>query len=358
MMSKNFVTSVTAATLALSVSACKMVRNIDETHDATVAMHGTTQAMAQTTATMSKTTGELLGATGTMHRDSREVVLKNLRSDSLKRMVEAETMDKKIDESEAYQESFEFQKWNPKMETPLERGALFAQAASEYVHEAREMLRTHVSQMDDKKVSGTKRDDESKNLYAFVAAMHELNDDQKAMALQGLIMPVSMFEILGNGLRENHEVAQGKRHYTELSPSAVVVGQAYQDVVYLMQIRMNVLAARPLSSISNISSEKLLGLAGRITGARMEFFPWKAKVEKLTVAQFHEFTDQINQSRRTRDLLISIGVTPDADEQIVKTYLKMKLDSESAKSVGPQNQDAVEGFKLALESLLGQKLRQ
>ncbi|MBL7717050.1 MAG: hypothetical protein JNL01_16415 [Bdellovibrionales bacterium] len=357
-MSKQISIFTMAATLALTTSACKMVRNMDEMHDSTQKMSGTTEKMAQTTETMSKTTDKLLDATEGMLEDTRPAFAKTAREVIIESMMKKDSMEAKLSESAALQYAFEFQKWNPRMETQQEREILFAKAVREYVRNAREYLNIHISDLDDAKVSAAKKDEEHRNLYAYVATMHKIDDTQLLKAQEEKFQPVSLFDILANGLRENAEVAHGMRHESELSLSAQAVGSVYQDVIYLMQVRMNFLAAMPLSAVSKIASEKLLGLSGKLTGLRMLVAPWEARVEDLTVVQFRDYATMINKARETRDLLMSIGVAPKADKKVAKIYLNMKLDAKSAKAVGPASQAAVEDFKLSIEALLGQKLRQ
>ncbi len=323
--------------LASMTTACTMIKNLDEMHDSTKSMGETTKGMADTTSHMSDTTNHMSDTTDALYTDSRQGGSATLRRDNLISMKQADSIEDKLAKSAEFQYGFEFQLWKPGIDSAEKRELLYESAVIEYVREARELIHGNIHDMDSASVSPTGMSDDKFNLYAYVGAMHKLNPNQEAAAAKLGYPTVSMFDILHEGLLKVQMVKKGLMREEELPRYAREVSRAYQDIIYLMQVRQNFLAALPLGFISHATDERFFGAAGRVAAARMLMLPWKAELEGLTASQLAYFGLMMDKASATRDLLIEMNEEIRADKMIVKIYKKRIFHSENT-GAGPEGE--------------------
>lgn len=103
-----------------------MKKNLDEMHDATVAVGKQTPAMKQTT-------DELKELTCTMYRSLRQGNAKMSRDQDLVDMRKAEEISEKLAEASEYMQGFEYQVWSPSCENVISREKVMEQAVREFL---------------------------------------------------------------------------------------------------------------------------------------------------------------------------------------------------------------------------------
>ncbi len=325
--------------LASLTTACTMVKNLDEMHDATKSMGDTTKGMADTTSHMSGTTDGMALTTSALYKDSRQGGSATIRKDNLIAMKQADSIEDKLAKSAEFQYGFEFQLWKPGIDSEETREQLYESAVIEYVREARELISGNVHDMDSASVAPTGTSDSKLNLYAYVGAMHKLNPNQEADAAKLGYPPTSMFDILHDGLLKVQMVKKGIMKEADLPRYAREVSRAYQDIIYMMQVRHNFLAALPLGFISHATDDRIFGIAGRVTAARMLAFPWNAELSGLTASQLAYYSLMMDKASDTRDLLVEMNEDVRTDGMITKIYKKRVFHAEDAQSAGPEGEN-------------------
>jgi hypothetical protein len=164
------------------------------------------------------------------------------------------------------------------------------------------------------------------------------------------VKPLSIFDLVTGGLELSNAVAQGKMLRSELPEHAIEVERAKQDLIYLLQLRQNFLAALPLGFISKTNDSMFAALNNAL-------FNWKVNFDGLTSSQLDYYNLMLEKSLETRQALIRAGVQPKTDKllaRVIKNSMKKWPEQGDHRSAGEAGDDLVKGLKAKYEAFLAQ----
>lgn len=380
----------------MSVS-CKQVKQVEEMHDKTIIMSentasmagttanmaavtatmsqnmsemlATTASMAQTTSQMANTTSEMAATTASMSQttqnmellteDLRELsawmfnILKQgdtsrLRDEAIKDMMAAESFPRKSLMATKYFYAFEYQIWNsPRFKSNIDtlqiREKLKAAAVIEYAKTLSEFLPK------DREVIGTSGDEQMKNLYALVAAMHKVNDYQQDL-IQGdkssrPLNIINMFTILDEALSILPKLENGEITRDQLTASQIEVLREEDTFVYALKLRFKFLPTFALARISGIEDASLL------EKAKMLYLKWDPnflKKGEMNLEEIHYASEILLKAKETKNLLEKCGVKLPLDKKVIKIFKNMNR--------GTISQENLQGEALTKATLINRSL--
>ncbi|MEK6704238.1 MAG: hypothetical protein AABZ06_00455 [Bdellovibrionota bacterium] len=335
-------TSAVIATIVFS-SGCSVTKNMNEMQDATQKMKDNTQEMSQTTQEMSHntkemndntrgmrdTTSEMLETTTSLrdtidatYRVLRQGDAMSARSARLKMMEESRVLDAKISEAAKYFMAFEFQLINDfgtdlnvdtRQQYYLSATLEFLSDLKRYIYKSREVL-------------PSSNNADMQNLYAFSAAVSMINPNEEVLAEKHGWEKISMLTLLEESLKQKSALEQGliTEENIQLYQRAVLTES--EDVIYLLRLRANFLAAAALGKIADLNTGGFFDIPGHFRKLRLWMFKWKVDFSKFNTIQIRTYTKWLNQANETRDFLKQIGIEAKINEKMLKVYKNMQFD--------------------------------
>lgn len=320
---------LTLTALMAGLSSCQL----DDMADSTSDMQKTTGEMADTTGRMADTTEEMADTTNKMasimdimnesvsytYEDLRPGNSLTIRRQQIFSMNQIERLEGKLLEAAPYFKSFEFQIWKRfEWDNEEKRLVLFDEGVEEFLLDVGRYV------PEDRAPDPTSTANEMKNLCALAATMEQMNSNQPIQAKVKNFKPVSMIDLLQDGLNMRKDVESGKVRVEDLPTYQRKVLEYAPDAIFILQLRANFYATMALTQISDIQKTGITGLLEKID---MYFTDWNAKIGRLEMAQIKRATAWMNESNRIRDYLLSIDVHPKINSTVKKLYRNMKINA-------------------------------
>lgn len=297
----------------IGLSSCQMKKNLDEMHEATVAV--------------SATSGRLENQTVEMYDALKQGDSLTARRNGLVALSEAADPSKKISEAAKYFMSFEFQLWSASgQDTAERRQELLATGAKEFLREVQEFIEPN--QVDPKPTA--QAGDRNQNLNAISVALHFINPKQTEMLHRNPgYKEVSMYSIIKDGLAAGAEIAAGKKTLRDF-PAHVREVLVYERVATLLvQARYNYYGAMALGKVTPIRSAsphlKMIGLETSLPNQiRMRYQPWALDISKVGATELEETARYLEGGLKAFDFMRSVGIEPRLNRDLAKIYKNMK----------------------------------
>ena len=321
--------------LLVSVS-CSMKKNLDD-------MHEKTTSMAETTETMSNRmveTNDLMGWLGTLTKQGDGF---KIRTDAMRELKNAHTLNKKIEAAIAYLYAFEFQLYSPKNLVNVDvvrlREMLIAHAVAELGKTLPELLPTGSRW----KLDATDDSNRNLTLMALSAVLHRVNYLQVEQLNGTTMRPLSMLDILVESLAKKDRLNSGEITRDDLSETDREVLREEQAFKHLLRLRFKTLPVIAIGRISHIQNgffSKLdmlfttwtpqfatvgeLGAPVAARGARRET---NTNFSDLNLEQIEYAADVISEANRTRRHLETIRSVVKLDSKIERILRNMETRS-------------------------------
>jgi hypothetical protein len=303
--------SVFAITLSMAVSACSMKEQLDEMHDATVAVPKKLDGMKKTTDDMETTTC-------TMYRSLRQGNSKLSRDQDFEDIVRAEDISGKLAEAAEYMQGFEFQVWAANCDSELSRDEVIEQFAKELLAKMQGFT------SDRETVGATKTSDKMQMLYALAATLHYENALQKNLLKGTEYAALRPLDVLVKGLEFDRARTRGEQEATQIPAYAAVVGKYQKDAVYLLRLRQNFLMAYAYALADSDSfgnSPNLMNKIVRIVKTDVMNRAWTPKLKNRTSTEIDErITMALDYAMEAHVALAKLGFEPMVDARVAELW--------------------------------------
>ncbi len=327
------------------LTGCGVKKQLDEMHDATMdlrdtskqlqentaGMKGTTEKMAGTTDGLSTKTTGLGEVTSEMYDGLKQGNTFMIRDAALRQLKENPDMGQKIKAACAYNAAQDFQLWSG-LGQDVQKAREFdaAQAMIEYFKDIHGFvvdgdLEPHPLQ---EEITGKlfgfyRQESTANNVKAFNAmalCIYKTNPKQDEMLAKHPEMKEMTFRsILKESLMAGKLIREGSKKLEDFPPYVKEVLLYEEVAIALLQGHMNMAAAVALERVSPISN-------GAIPYLKMNFGSWTMNLKKYNEIEINEFSRYINEGTlQTAEFLLSLGVKPKFDSQLVKMYDHMKI---------------------------------
>jgi hypothetical protein len=263
-----------------------------------------------------------------MYVDMRQGDSATLRMRALERLEKTEAVEGKIMDAATYFMSFEFQLWKGTgcdSQEKLQR--LYSDSIEQFFKDAKRYYDDHERAHPTlNPITGA-----PKNIQALAAAMYLPNPNQADDAKARGAVPISFLRVVENALKAEKKVNSGELMPAEI-PRYIHEALVHRDdIVYMLNVRMNTMAAAVLAKFTGIEEDR--GLINKLRSLNevsvLMFNDWTAPIDKLSVSQLREFTEYLSWSNQARDFLRSIGEEPKADGMILRMYRHMKFPAQA-----------------------------
>ena len=325
----------------LLAGACSVKKNVDDMHDKTIEMADTTQELQQSTAE----TKDVLVCVSAIQKQGGGY---ELRSKAFERMQEADSFNLKLKEAKAYYYAFDFQIASYTDASCLNMLEIRKELAGLAVSELGKTLPEVMPSGTSWRLDATKTGSKNESLMALSAALHEINVFQGPQAEPFGLRPISMFELLAEGLLKKSSVNSGRLSRDNLTPADKEVLREEQVFTHLLQLRMRTLPVIALGRVSNIQD-------GLLEKFGMLFFSWKPRFDELNAEQINYAALIIERALETRALLTRLDVESKLDSKVERILKKMKTGEVREKLdvvVDSEKVSALDRFDSAIAKLL------
>ncbi|NDF16018.1 hypothetical protein EB061_11990 [bacterium] len=173
---------------SLAVSGCSLKKQLDQMHDATVAVPDKMESMKTTTDEMKTTTC-------TMYRSMRQGSSKLSRDQDFEDIVRSQNIAGRLAEAAEYMQGFEYQVWAQVCADELPRDIVLEQAMKELLAK----LQSYAGNRDD--VSATQSSPEMQVMYSLAATLHYVNSLQASLLGNSGDKVLRPMDLLVDGLR-------------------------------------------------------------------------------------------------------------------------------------------------------------
>jgi hypothetical protein len=325
----------------LLTGACSVKKSMEQMHDKTIQMADTTQEL-QTSATETK---DVLVCVSAIQKQGGGY---ELRSKAFERMQEADTLNLKLKEAKAYFYAFDFQIASYSDASCMNMLDIRKELAGLAVSELGKTLPEVMPSGNSWRLDATKSGSKNESLMALSATLHEINVYQGPQAEPFGLRPISMFELIAEGLLKKSSVNNGRLSDDMLTPADKEVLREEQIFTHLLQLRMRTLPVIALGRVSNIQD-------GLLEKFGMLFFTWKPRFEELNGEQINYAAAIIERALETRTLLTRLDVESKIDSKVERILKKMKTGRVREKLdsvVDSEKISALDRFDVAIAKLL------
>lgn len=338
-MSRSYSSSAFTAAFAaalLSASSCKLKKDMDEMHDATLGMEKITEGMSKTTCVM--------------YRSLRQGNAKLSRDQDLEDMRQRESIPGRLAEAAEYMQGFEYQVWSPTCVDETPRDVALEQNVREMIAKIQDFIK------DRSKVSATQKSDNAEMLYALAGTLHYTN------VLQGDFLKgtehtvLRPFDILVKGLELDQARNRGESVTENLPTWAEIVGNYSTDVKYLLRIRANFLMAYAYALTDGDefgNPPNAVEKIWRVASAKLLSKKWKPNLNARTATEIRgRITAAMKYSVETRAALVKLGIEPMTDETILKVWKNADFSGFDLTSMDKSPSAEVRGKSKAIRELI------
>lgn len=342
---------VLLTSLSITASGCKMIKNMDEMHDATVGMRKTTEGMSETTEKMYDGMNETKYISKQMLLGMRPKEARDTRNKEWKYLLESKTMSEKLDAAASFVQAMEFQSFEPRFEDEVDRQALFKTGLEELVQKSRSLIKNR------DKTSATQSSARMQNLYALAAQLHKVSLHQEEKAQEWGFTPMSVYDVAIQGMKNQWALTQniGSVNDYETNTSTTIAARWMEDMTYLLRVRANFLAAYVfvmMAADTNGDEPSKLDKIWTVVKTSVFKKKWSTNLYYRNTKQIEYYNFILNLALTTRNDLYDLGITPMTDEKIVKILEKADFsDVEGQVAPSPNEPKSIKEKRRALEEL-------
>jgi hypothetical protein len=367
---KRVVSQVLNLTIAVSIgaafSACGVKKNMDEMHDATVAMNDkmdeTNKQITKTNAQMGETevqivnTNDQMGDTKkiiddtkllivqqveisrqlqqqTQELDAKTAYLKatsealykdlrqgnslTIRSQRLQEMERTPVIEAKILEAGEYFMAYEFQLFKFfGFDNSVNVDNLKNQAIEQFSRDVRRYMHGSTA-IEMKSPSG-----DQYNLYALAVAMHRINPNEEQLIKDQKVPQVTIMHMI--------ESALDRKAQLDTDPSKKLTWEHQVltnegDMVYMLQLRANFLAGMVLEKISGIQE------VGDLTKVCRLIWSYDVDLTRPNLSQLQEYESWMSESVRVKEFLTQHGYSARIDGKTATLFRNMNVETVGAR---------------------------
>jgi hypothetical protein len=167
--------------------------------------------------------------------------------------------------------------------------------------------------------SALDKDNDMQTLYAFAAAMHEINlsqynnlQNKKEKDLQ----IESFFDVVANSLLKKAQDSEGLIAEDELSLVDKEVLQTTRKLISVLKLRYQILHVVALGRMANIPKKKFAKL---ITKIQMRYFTWEP-ISNMGTEEMNYINRVFARAEKTKSLLNAIGETVEVDSDVKEIF--------------------------------------
>jgi|GEM_PF-4315651 len=327
----------------LLTGACSVKENMDSMHEKTIQMADTTEELQQSTAE----TKDVLAWVSIVQKQGGGY---EIRSKAFERLQAAETLNLKLKEAKSYYYAFDFQIANYTEISGVDLIELRNELTGLAVAELGKALPEVMPSGTRWKLDATKSGNKNESLMALSATLHELNVLQGPQAEAAGLRPISMFDLLAEGLLKKNSVNSGRLSADMLTEADKSVLREEQIFTHLLQLRMRTLPVIALGRVSNIQD-------GLLQKFGMLFFTWKPRFDDLNAEQINYAATIIEEALKTRELLTRLDVDSKIDSKVERILKKMKTADMREKLddvIDAEKISALDRFDVAIDKLLAE----
>lgn len=288
-----------------------MKQQLDQMHDATVAVPDKLSGMKTTTEEMKVTTC-------TMYRSMRQGNAKLSRDQDFQDIVRAEDIAGRLAEAAEYMQGFEYQVWTNICADELPREVVLEQAMKELLAK----IQAFSGNRSD--VKATKSSGQMQVMYALAATLHYVNSLQRNLLGDSGEEVLRPLDLVMEGLK----IDQARANGTYLEPTvpawAEVVGKYQKDALYLLRLRQNFLLAYAYSLADSDSFGTSPGSLKKFRRVVFtDFFnrSWTPNLASRSPTEISErITAALEFSLETTEALRALGVDPMMDSTVAELW--------------------------------------
>jgi hypothetical protein len=333
------------ATLVLPVlllsTACSVKKNMDDMHEKTIEMADTTQELQESTAE----TKDVLAWVSIVQKQGGG---HEIRSNSFEELVAADTLNLKLARAKSYYYAFDFQVANYVEITGVSLVDLRNEFLGLAVSELGKVLPEVMPSGTRWKLDGTDGGNKNQSLMAMAATMHEINVLQGPQSEPVGLRPLSMMDIVLEGLAKKPLVNSGRLQDNQLSKADKEVLREEQIFTHLLRLRVRALAVIALGRISNIQD-------GIFRKFGMLFTSWEPRFDELNAEQIEYAALILERAQETRVALERMDIPAELDGKVERILKRMKSDEVREKLDNVRDAEklrSIDRFDAALAKIL------
>jgi hypothetical protein len=308
-------------------TGCGLIKNMEEMHDKTM-------ELSTDTKTIVETSKEIKNFNQSIYRDARQDGAYNRTREFFDSLRAEPSLDRKFTMAGRYYGAFEFQLFKTGIDTEERREFHYFEAMQIFLRDIRSLgIREHGYD-----VSPSSDSNDLKTLQALAAALFKVNPNQEFYSKKEGYEKVSFLDLIERTLSLKAGTDTGEIDHTQLPEYQQEILYEWKNVVYMLQLRANVLAAKVMIEIKPEIADSIW------TKGLTYLFDWNANLQDDSGVQLAKWSTGLEMSNDTRDYLKGIGVDPRIDSKLLKVYRNMDLGELSSKATPD-----VDRFRAALE---------
>ncbi len=300
-------------------SSCSLDKNLEE-------MQKNTEDMSNDIEKIDGLTYQMMEMQKTMEyllQLSRSKESEETRDRKLTKIQNEKTLENKILSAAAYYSGLEYQLFAPITNDSYKYLSLLFHTA---VREFFGKLQGFISMVDDPSdISVKTRDSSEQVLLALSHSMHEIHDFYRLNAMKNSIYPISLYDIIKNGLFKTYKLNNNIIEFIDLKDHEKVIANYEQDAIMLIQHRINVYIAIMLNSISPLGEKGQGAIERFFTKISMTTLSWKTKFTSLNQVQQHVVNTNLRKAIEAKYFLKSIGIVAKIEPTFKRILKKMKF---------------------------------
>lgn len=274
-----------------------------------------------------------------------------VREDAYRRAIDEKNFTLKTNHTAVYFQAMGFQLTgtikNGTLDLAYTRGKQKADAVRDFI---KKMTNLMPSDWSKDQISALKKSNDMQTLYAFAAAMHEININQQnnlGNHSENYLKIESFFDIVAESLRK-YRIAdiKGLVDRSNLSFADKEILREVHTLIYILKLRYKILPVIALGRMSNIQS-------GLIEKIKMSYFAWDIRSD-LGTEQINYINDIFDRANSTKQLLSDLGETVELDAKVLRIYKNLNFSlSELSKqdNLGLEKSKAMYGLAKHLENI-------
>ncbi len=306
--------AILALPVFLLTSACSVKKNMDDMHKKTIQMAETTERLEESTAE----TKDILAWVSIVQKQGGGF---DIRHTAFESMTNAETLNMKLAQAKAFYFAFDFQIASYAEVEGADLRALRDELIALNVAELGKMVPELLPEGRNRfKLNATNKDDKNLSVMALAATLHEINPLQGPQSAAVGLTPISVYDIIAEGLSKKNALDSGRASIESLSRPSREILREEQVFTFLLQLRLRALPVIALARISNVQENNFFENIG------MSLFGWEPNFEEMNAEQINYASQILERALETRHLLERLGVEAKIDRKVENILKKMKSD--------------------------------
>jgi hypothetical protein len=285
-----------------------------------------------------------------MYQDLRQGDSLAARLQTIEKMSEATTLKGKTVYAAQYFMSFEYQLWKGEgIDGNAIHEVLKRDAVDEFIQTLRRFSKTTLP------FSAMSQDRDLLSIEALALTSHMVNSNAVHSLGQKNIPISSMHALLRNSLEYGYRLSKGALSFNELPEYAKFALREPELLLYVFELRVNMLPAMLLSEISEVASDAAVSRWTSRVGSWLR--PWNADLSRKNELELREYLTWMNWASADLRFLQSIGSTPRLDRSLFRILKNARLVNQSRPSNAPAEMArsvAMMELKVAMDKFLSQ----